>query len=47
MRSAVSTNCVEAWIERYRRIWEQNYERLDALLEEMKIQRGKRQHKKR
>jgi DNA-binding transcriptional ArsR family regulator len=38
---------LEAWIERYRRIWEQNYERLDALLEEMKIQRGKRQHKKR
>ena len=38
---------IEAWIERYRRIWEQNYERLDALLEEMKIQRGKRQHKKR
>jgi DNA-binding transcriptional ArsR family regulator len=23
------------WIERYRRIWEQNYERLDALLEEL------------
>ena len=38
---------LEAWIERYRRIWEQNYERLDTLLEEMKIQRGKRQHKKR
>lgn len=38
---------LEAWIERYRRIWEQNYERLDALLEEMKIQRGKRHRKKR
>ncbi len=24
------------WLETYRRIWEQNYERLDALLEEMK-----------
>jgi DNA-binding transcriptional ArsR family regulator len=24
------------WIERYRRIWEQNFQRLDALLEEMK-----------
>jgi len=24
------------WIERYREIWEQNYQRLDALLEELK-----------
>ena len=24
------------WLERYRRLWEGNYERLDALLEEMK-----------
>lgn len=24
------------WLERYRRIWESNFERLDALLEEMK-----------
>lgn len=24
------------WLERYRAIWERNYERLDALLEEMK-----------
>jgi DNA-binding transcriptional ArsR family regulator len=24
------------WIERYRDIWEQNYQRLDALLEELK-----------
>jgi hypothetical protein len=23
------------WLERYRRIWEGNYQRLDALLEEM------------
>ncbi len=23
------------WIERYRKIWEQNYQRLDALLEEL------------
>jgi DNA-binding transcriptional ArsR family regulator len=35
---------LEAWIERYRRIWEQNYERLDALLEEMKSKRDKRRH---
>lgn len=25
-----------AWIESYREIWEQNYQRLDALLEELK-----------
>lgn len=32
----------EAWIERYRAIWERNYERLDALLEELKAtRRGK------
>jgi DNA-binding transcriptional ArsR family regulator len=24
------------WIERYRRIWEENFQRLDALLEELK-----------
>lgn len=24
------------WIERYREIWEQNYQRLDALLDELK-----------
>ena len=27
---------VAAWAEGYRRYWEQNYERLDALLEELK-----------
>ncbi len=26
----------DAWIERYRQIWEGNFERLDALLDEMK-----------
>ena len=36
---------LEAWIERYRRIWEQNYQRLDALLEEMKSKGDKRRHK--
>jgi DNA-binding transcriptional ArsR family regulator len=30
------------WLERYRRFWEGNYRRLDALLEEMKTQRKKR-----
>ena len=29
-----------AWIERYRRIWEGNYQRLDALLDELKAVRG-------
>ena len=24
------------WLDRYRRIWEENFQRLDALLEEMK-----------
>jgi len=24
------------WLERYRRLWERNYQRLDALLEELK-----------
>jgi DNA-binding transcriptional ArsR family regulator len=32
------------WLERYRRIWEANFERLDALLEEMKVQE---KHKRR
>jgi len=32
----------DAWLERYRRIWEANYQRLDALLEEMKAAKGKR-----
>jgi len=26
------------WLERYRRIWEANFQRLDALLEELKAQ---------
>jgi DNA-binding transcriptional ArsR family regulator len=30
------------WLERYRRIWEGNYQRLDALLEEMKAAGAKR-----
>jgi DNA-binding transcriptional ArsR family regulator len=27
---------LEAWLERYRRIWEENFQRLDALLVDMK-----------
>ncbi len=29
----------QTWIEKYREIWEQNYQRLDALLEELKSAR--------
>jgi DNA-binding transcriptional ArsR family regulator len=32
------------WLERYREIWEANFQRLDALLEEMKEPKGR--HKK-
>ncbi len=37
----------DAWLERYRRIWEANFQRLDALLTEMKKQnqRGARRAK--
>jgi DNA-binding transcriptional ArsR family regulator len=30
-----------AWIERYREVWEANFERLDALLEELQRRRAK------
>lgn len=30
------------WLERYRRFWEGNYQRLDALLEELKTKQKKR-----
>jgi DNA-binding transcriptional ArsR family regulator len=29
------------WLERYRRLWEENYQRLDALLESMKTKEKK------
>ncbi len=35
------------WLERYRRIWEGNYERLDALLDELKANEHQRGHTKR
>jgi DNA-binding transcriptional ArsR family regulator len=35
------------WIERYRRIFEQNYQRLDALLEELKGKPVKRKRTRR
>src|ERR1700675_516947 len=33
---------LEGWLEKYRRLWEGNYQRLDALLEEMKTKEKKR-----
>jgi DNA-binding transcriptional ArsR family regulator len=38
---------LEVWIERYRSIWEENYQRLDVLLEEMKAKERKRRRRKR
>src|SRR2546430_16349312 len=35
------------WLERYREYWEENFQRLDALLREMKISQKKRPHTKR
>jgi DNA-binding transcriptional ArsR family regulator len=35
------------WLEGYRRIWEANFQRLDALLEELKTQDKKRGHTQR
>jgi hypothetical protein len=34
------------WIERHREIFEQNYQRLDALLEELQAKPAKRKKKK-
>src|SRR6266850_1800754 len=34
------------WLERYRRIWEGNFQRLDALLDELKAQDKQRGHTK-
>ncbi len=36
---------VTGWLERYRKVWEGNYQRLDALLDELQAQ--KKQHKTR
>jgi DNA-binding transcriptional ArsR family regulator len=36
-----------AWLERYRRIWEANFERLDALLESLQAEPAERQAKQR
>ena len=36
-----------AWLEKYRRFWEGNYERLDALLDELKLTQNKTKRTKR
>src|SRR5213593_4553619 len=36
----------DAWLERYRQIWEANFQRLDALLEELKTEEKNRGHGK-
>src|SRR4030088_2042302 len=40
---------LEVWLERYRRLWEDNFQRLDAVLEELKAGEleKKRRHRKR
>ena len=38
---------LEGWLERYRQIWEQNFQRLDTVLEELKAGEAKPKKKKR
>jgi len=38
---------LEVWLERYRRLWESNFHRLDALLVKLKTKEEKRGRKKR
>jgi DNA-binding transcriptional ArsR family regulator len=37
---------VAAWAENYRRLWDKNYERLDAYLQQLKAKERKRGHRK-
>jgi DNA-binding transcriptional ArsR family regulator len=37
---------LEEWVERYRQLWEGNFQRLDALLDRMKTQGKKRGRRK-
>ena len=37
---------LEVWLEKYRRLWEENYQRLDAVLEELKTGERKARKKK-
>ena len=38
---------LELWVEKYRRVWEENFQRLDGLLKDMKGKEKKRGRKKR
>jgi DNA-binding transcriptional ArsR family regulator len=38
---------LEVWLERYRRVWEANFQRLDGLLDELKANEPKSKPKKR
>jgi DNA-binding transcriptional ArsR family regulator len=38
---------LEVWIERYRRVWEGNFQRLDGVLQELKAKEKKRGRTKR
>src|SRR2546426_4731209 len=38
---------LEVWLEKYRRLWEANFQRLDALLDELKTGQLKTKQKKR
>jgi DNA-binding transcriptional ArsR family regulator len=38
---------LEAWLDRYRQLWEGNFQRLDALLDELKTGEPKARKKKR
>jgi DNA-binding transcriptional ArsR family regulator len=38
---------LEVWLERYRRVWEANFQRLDGLLDELKANESKTKSKKR
>jgi DNA-binding transcriptional ArsR family regulator len=38
---------LEVWLEKYRRLWEANFQRLDALLDELKTGELKTKQKKR
>src|SRR2546430_16941386 len=38
---------LEVWLEKYRRLWEENYRRLDAVLEELKTGERKRSEERR
>ena len=37
---------VDDWLERFRRNWEESYERLDDVLEEMKARKGDKRRRK-